>query len=123
MLLEAMQAAQQAAVVAEKSGISIFLSAGTVGLILTNSGLLVKAFLDRKAVKKVHDEETATNPCDEHGRRIDELEKQARIVHPEQMRKIATLEANYLTTAKTIDDMRKENREDHQMIFEAIRNK
>jgi len=44
------QAAAQA-VETGKSGISVFLDAGVIGLIITNSGLLVKALVDRKTVK------------------------------------------------------------------------
>ena len=44
------QAATQATE-AGKSGISMFLDAGVIGLILTNGGLLIKALVDRKAVK------------------------------------------------------------------------
>ena len=48
------QAATQA-VGTGKSGISVFLDAGVIGLILTNSGLLIKAVIDRKAVKSALD--------------------------------------------------------------------
>jgi len=60
MILEAAQAVQTVAapaIEAGKSGIAVFLDAGVIGLIITNSGLLIKAMIDRRAVKKAKDSE------------------------------------------------------------------
>jgi hypothetical protein len=112
------QAAQSAipALEAGKSGIAVFMDAGMIGLVLTNSALLIKALIDRKAVKKQLDAEPVF-PCDDHIARIIKLE--ASIV-PDKEKRIATLEANYVSTTKLLDDMRRENREDHHQIFVAI---
>jgi hypothetical protein len=115
MLPQVAQAAMPA-IEAGKSGISIFLDAGVIGLIITNSALLIKALIDRRAVKKEKDAEPVL-PCDDHIARIIKLE--ASIV-PDKEKRIATLEANYVSTTKLLDDMRRENREDHQQIFTAI---
>lgn len=72
-----------------RSGISVFLDAGTIALILTNSGLLVKALFDRKtikaaldtaalAVKREKDADPVERPgesetCREHGEAISGL--------------------------------------------------
>ena len=108
------QAVAQAAE-AGKSGISVFLDAGLIGLILTNSGLLIKALIDRKAVKKEKATETQP-PCLSHHDRLRFIESLA------VPQRLATLEANALTTSKTLDDIRKENREDHRQLFGAISN-
>ena len=83
---------------------------------MTNGGLLVKAFIDRKAVKKAKDSEP-DRPCEIHAVRITKLEA---LSVPDKAQRLATLEANYLTTTKTLDEMRRENREDHHQIFQAI---
>ncbi len=114
-MLPIAQAAVQAAE-AGRSGISIFLDAGVVGLILTNSALLVKAMVDRKNVKKALNFEPE-RPCASHAERLVRLE--ASIV-PDKAERLATLEANYLSTNKMLDDIRKENREDHHQIFAAL---
>jgi hypothetical protein len=110
------QVASQAAE-AGKSGISVFLDAGVIGLILTNSFLLIKAWIDRKAVKKALSDDDQTHPCEAHAERLLKLEA---LSVPDKEKRLSTLEANYLTSAKAIDDMRRENREDHHQIFEAI---
>jgi len=96
-----------------KSGISVFLDAGVIGLILTNSALLIKALLDRRTVKRAKEKEEAL-PCDLHDVRIKAIEGIG------YTSRIATLEANSITNTKMLDDIRKENREDHGKIFEAI---
>lgn len=74
------------AIEAGRSGVSVFLDAGLIGLILTNSGLLIKALTDRKviktaletaalAVKREKDSDIANgqaeNPmCQKHGEAI-----------------------------------------------------
>jgi hypothetical protein len=56
MILESAQAAAPA-IEAGRSGIAVFLDAGVIGLILTNSGLLIKALIDRRAIKKAKESE------------------------------------------------------------------
>jgi hypothetical protein len=119
------QAAAQAIETGRSS--SIFLDAGTIGLILTNSGLLIKALLDRKVIKaaldtaalavkreKDADADATEKPCINHGDRLVVLE---RSVTPQRL---ATLEANYITIKEGVDELRRENREDHGKIFDAI---
>lgn len=108
-MMEVAQLAEQAG----RSGVSVFLDAGIIGLIVTNSGLLIKALIDRRAVKKEKESEPQL-PCQTHGDRLTTLEGH------KMPTRLATLEANYLTSSKSIDDMRRENREDHGKIFDAI---
>jgi hypothetical protein len=89
-MIELIQAALQTAA-AGKSSLSVVLDAGTIGLILTNSGLLIKALVDRKtikaaldtaaiAVKREKDADPVGVPgegktCREHGESISALEE------------------------------------------------
>jgi hypothetical protein len=113
---QAVQSVAMPAIEAGKSGISIFFDAGVIGLIVTNSAFLIKAFIDRKAVKREKDSEEE-RPCSAHAERLVRLES---FIVPDKERRLATLEANYISTNKILDAMRQENREDHQQIFAAI---
>ena len=106
-MMEVAQLAEQAG----RSG--VFLDAGIIGLIVTNSALLIKALIDRRAVKKEKENEPQL-PCKANSARLEVLEGH------KMPTRLATLEANYLTSSKAIDDMRRENREDHGKIFDAI---
>lgn len=78
MLAQAAQAVAPA-LEAGKSGMTVFFDAGIIGLIITNSALLLKAMIDRRAVKKAKDAEgpgpgeSAT--CRAHGEAISKLEE------------------------------------------------
>jgi hypothetical protein len=62
------QAAAAQATEAGRSGVSVVLDAGIIGLIVTNSGLLIKALIDRKAVKAALDvAETAIKEAKDEG--------------------------------------------------------
>jgi hypothetical protein len=70
------------AVEASRPGVSVFLDAGIIGLIVTNSGLLLKALIDRRAVKTALAEvkKAGASPgesetCREHGEDIATLKE------------------------------------------------
>jgi len=61
-MMHCLQAAADA-VQATRPGFLIFLDAGIVGLIITNSGLLLKAMIDRRAVKSALAEVRKVGAC------------------------------------------------------------
>jgi len=74
--MNVLQAVSQVAEVS-RPGVSVFLDAGIIGLIVTNSGLLLKALIDRRAVKaalaevkKAGDYPGESETCREHGEDI-----------------------------------------------------
>lgn len=77
----------------------LFLDGATIGLIITNAGLIVKMFIDKRNNKKNE------KPCNEHGNRL------------------TALETNQNNTIKAIDVFAEQNRNDHEKIFDILRNK
>ena len=78
---------------------SLFLDAGMVTLIVTNAGLIIKEWLRTRKVKK---DNGSSKPCLDHDRRL------------------TIVEQGQKHTDEKIDQLRRENREDHKQIFEAL---
>jgi hypothetical protein len=108
MILESAQAAATQA--ANQS--HLFLDGGMLVIMATQAGLVAKAILDyfsKKKAGKVH------RPCDEHDARIKKIEDACPAT------RIAVIETNYESLKTTIEQVRRENREDHKAIFDQLR--
>ena len=79
-------------------GLALILDGATIGLIITNVALVVKSVIDKRNNKK------NGKPCVEHGNRL------------------TALETNEQNIVKAIDKFTEQNRNDHEKIFDILRN-
>lgn len=106
-MMNIIQAAAQA-VETGKSGISIFLDAGVIGLIITNIGLLIKGGMDRKTIKQALElrqikEDDKDNEATEYGPNPRAGESEICREHGEAIAKLTESEGNMKDSLKRIE--------------------